>query len=136
MFAGRTKLGTSVCRSTKDSEMMAIIAALASILGFRFLLNELGFVQDDPTTVYIDATAALDQTTSMNIPRDQKFMALRRRWVYEQFRDLLVKAEHCDTINMLADASNKTHNSVEQGHNARNLMGHGEIRVTSVFSKK
>ena len=80
VFGGRTKLGTAVCRSTKDSEVMAIIACLASILGYRFLLHELGFTQSQPTSIFIDATAALDQTTSMNIPREQKFMALCGAW--------------------------------------------------------
>ena len=80
VFGGRTKLGTAVCRSTKDSECMAIIACFASILGYRFLLHELGFTQSEPTSVFIDSTAALDQTKSMNIPRAQKFMALCGAW--------------------------------------------------------
>ena len=38
-FGGRTKLGTAICRSTKDSEIMAVIACLASMLGYRFMLS-------------------------------------------------------------------------------------------------
>lgn len=135
VFGGRTKLGTAVCRSTKDSEVMAIIACLASVLGYRFLLHELGFTQSQPTSIFIDATAALDQTTSMNIPKDQKFMALRRAWIVEQFADGLVKGFHCHTSNMLADANNKDHTVEHQAVNARNLQGHGKIDAVSTVSR-
>ena len=51
----------------------------------------------------------------MDIPKDQKFMALRRAWIVEQVADGLVKGFHCHTSNMLADANNKDH-TVEQQH--------------------
>ena len=134
-FGGRTKLGTAVCRSTKDSEMMAMIADLASVLGYRFLLHEIGFVQTDPTTINIDASAALDQTTSMNIPREQKWNALRRRWIYEQFKDELVRAQHSQTSRMLADANTKQQSAAQQQVNAQNLQGHGEISTFSTVER-
>ena len=130
-FGGRSKLGTAVCRSTKDSEMMAVIACLASILGYRFLLNEIGFPQSEPTAVHIDATAALDQTTSMNVPKDQKFMAVRRRWVHEQFADKLVQAYHCSTHNMVPDLNTKIHSVQEQTRMSRNIQGFGDCRPVS-----
>ena len=135
VFGGRTKLGTAVCRSTKDSEMMAIIACLASILGYRFLLHEIGFTQRDSTTIYIDASAALDQTTSMNVPKDQKFMAMRRRWVYEQFKEGLVRAMHCSTDLMPADANTKEHTEKVQTKNRLNLQGHGSLNVVSTVKR-
>ena len=130
-FGGRSKLGTAVCRSTKDSEMMAVIACLASILGYRFLLNEIGFPQSEPTAVHIDATAALDQTTSMNVPKDQKFMAVRRRWVHEQFADKFVQAYHCSTHNMVPDLNTKIHSVQEQARMSRNIQGFGDCRPVS-----
>ena len=134
-FGGRTKLGTTVCRSTKDSEMMAIIACLASTLGYRFLLHEIGFSQQLATSIFIDATAALDQTTSMNIPRDQKFTAMRRAWVFEQFHHSIVKAYHCHTDSMLADANSKRFSASDQAVNARNLQGHGTIKAVSTVDR-
>ena len=135
VFGGRTKLGTAICRSTKDSEIMAIIACLASILGYRFMLHEIGFTQFNPTSIFIDATAALDQTTSLNIPRDQKFMAMRRGWVVAQFSDGLVKGFHCQTKYMLADANTKDQIVEDQNTNARNLQGHGTIEAVSSVSR-
>ena len=129
-FGGRTKLGTSVCRSTKDSEMMAVIACLSSILGYRFLLHEIGFTQHSPTRIHVDATAALDQTTSMNILREQKFNAVRRRWVFEQFADKLVEAVHCGTRFMLPDLNTKIHSVTDHARITRNLQGHGSIETT------
>ena len=134
-FGGRTKLGTAICRSTKDSEIMAVIACLASMLGYRFMLHEIGFTQHNPTTIYIDATAALDQTTSMNIPRDQKFMAQRRGWVVAQFADGLARGVHCQTNYMMADANTKAHTVQRQIENARNLQGHGTIEVFSSVAR-
>ena len=134
-FGERTKLGTAICRSTKDSEIMAVIACLASMLGYRFMLHEIGFTQHNPTTIYIDATAALDQTTSMNIPRDQKFMAQRRGWVVAQFADGLARGVHCQTNYMMADANTKAHTVQRQIENARNLQGHGTIEVFSSVAR-
>ena len=134
-FGGRTKLGSAVCRSTKDSEMMAVIACLASILGYRFLLNEIGFPQSDPTAVHIDATAAIDQTTSLNVPKDQKFMAMRRRWVYNQFSDKLVQAYHCSTGYMLPDLNTKTHAVADHTRMSRNIQGFGDCRPVSTIDR-
>ena len=115
--------------------MMAVIACLASILGYRFLLNEIGFPQSDPTAVHIDATAAIDQTTSLNVPKDQKFMAMRRRWVYNQFSDKLVQAYHCSTGYMLPDLNTKTHAVADHTRMSRNIQGFGDCRPVSTIDR-
>ena len=71
----------------------------------------------------------------MNIPREQKFMALRRAWIVEQFLDGLAKGYHCHTDKMLADANNKDHSVERQAVNARNLQGHGTIDAVSTVSR-
>ena len=67
----------------------------------------------------------------MNIPRDQKFTAMRRAWVFEQFHHSIVKAYHCHTDSMLADANSKRFSASDQAVNARNLQGHGAIKANS-----
>ena len=71
----------------------------------------------------------------MNIPREQKWNALRRRWIYEQFKDELVRAQHCHTSRMLADANTKQHSAAQQQVNAQNLQGHGEILTFSTVER-
>ena len=77
----------------------------------------------------------MDQTTSMNIPRDQKFMAQRRGWVVAQSADGLARGVHCQTNYMMADANTKAHTVQRQIENARNLQGHGTIEVFSSVAR-
>ena len=74
-------------------------------------------------------------TTSMNIPRGQKFMAQHRGWVVAQFEDGLTRGVHCQSKYMIADANTKAHSVHRQIENGRNLQGRGTIEVFSSVAR-
>ena len=67
----------------------------------------MGLLKPEPVKVYVDTTAVLDGITNDKIDRTQRYSAIRRGWVKDQVKALLIQLIHCDTNNQLADHGTK-----------------------------
>ena len=101
----RTVKQKCVALSSTEAEHLAISELCKKVLWLRTLLAELGFEDDEPTTVFSDNQGAL--CWLIEGVRHAKHVSIRRNFVKEQIEDGIVKVEFCPTLKMTADIFTK-----------------------------
>ena len=92
-----------VMTSTHDAELTASSVAVKRIIHFRRLLAELGYPQQEPTTLWSDNQAAVTTVHGHNIPRGSKHAAVRVMFVREHHNDGTINYRWKPGAEQLAD---------------------------------
>lgn len=101
----RTLKQKCVALSSTEAEHLAISELCKKVLWLRTLLSELGFEDNEPTTVFSNNQGALCR--SIEGVRHAKHVSIRRNFVKEQIEAGIVKVEFCPSIGMTADIFTK-----------------------------
>ena len=108
MFFSRSFKQTGVTLSSTESENWAAVEAVKEIIWFRTLLEEIGFPQNGPTTIYADNASMiiLAEHFSGNHSRIKHFMC-RINFLIEKVQEGVIHFEHVPTEMNVADILTK-----------------------------
>jgi hypothetical protein len=108
MFFSSSKKQSITCLSSTESELYCAVEATKEIIFFRDLLDEIGFPQINPTTLYVDNKSLIAIATkySGSTKRVKHFMG-RVNFMIEQVGNHVVHLEYLQTANHPADALSK-----------------------------
>ena len=119
----------SVSHSACQSEIMALDEAIRQIIWLRGLLEELGFIQNEPTIIYTDSESARILIETMNIGNNSAHLVMRLNFLHECVVNKIVSIKYINTNDQVADVLTKIlpihgHNK----HTNRLLKGHSNIK--------
>jgi hypothetical protein len=97
----------SVSTSTAEAEYHALAYAGKEAVWIRNLLEQLGFIQEQPTTIYGDNQGALALTENPEFHARTKHIDVSAHYIRELIEDQIVKLEYKPTNEMLADCLTK-----------------------------
>lgn len=80
-FSWFTRKQTAVATSTGEAEYYAAGSCGREVIWFRQLLQQLGFMQSAPTTMFVDSTSALKNLNSPQITNANKHIKIHRHWI-------------------------------------------------------
>ena len=108
MFFSKSSKQTGVTLSSTEAENWAAVEAIKEIIWFRGLLDELGFPQTEPTTIFADNTSmiTLAEKFSGNHSKVKHFM-LRINFLIEHVRKGTIQFVHVPTECNVADILTK-----------------------------
>ena len=108
--------------STTEAEYMAVCEASKEAIWMRYLLDDMGYPQSDPTTIHDDNQGCI--AISKNPRRHQRTKHINKRYHYvrEKVESKEVLLKYCPTKDMVADILTK-YVSKTQFENLRKLMG-------------
>jgi hypothetical protein len=139
MFAGgvvayKTKLQPTVATSSTEAEFIAAVLAAKTGKYLCLVLHELGFLQLQPTALYIDNKAAIDMiNVNKPTPRsrhiDIQYFAIQE-WRARQ----LILVRHIAGILNPADQGTKAGETTLHSRHARRLMGHFGPPVPTLYT--
>jgi hypothetical protein len=93
--------------STAEAEYEALTACTREVVWVRGLLQELGFTQTAPTTVYEDNQSAIGMAKSVSLTRMTKHVVVRCAFLRFHLDAGAVVVLYCPTLCMLADVLTK-----------------------------
>jgi hypothetical protein len=102
-----SKKQSTVSLSSAEAEYMAISAATQEILWIRQLLNEITFIQNQPTLLYIDNQAAIAISENDTHHSRTKHIDIRHHFIRDAIKDNTVKVKWINSQNQLADILTK-----------------------------
>jgi hypothetical protein len=102
-----SKMQRSVSTSTAEAEYHALAYAGKEAVWIRNLLEQLGFIQEQPTTIYGDNQGALALTENPEFHARTKHIDVSAHYIRELIEDQIVKLEYKPTNEMLADCLTK-----------------------------
>ena len=89
-----------VTLSTCESEYVALALCIQEIMWLRSLLGELGFIQDEATTVYEDNRACIALAESEQVNSKSKHINIRLHFIKELIVSGVIKLEYLETKKM------------------------------------
>ena len=112
MFCGAalgwtSKKQPSTALSSMEAETFAAAAAVAEVIWQRGLLTELGYVQLQPTNLWIDNTGAVAVANDAGSIGRSRHIARRSRFLLEAHAAGLIKAKHLAGDAQAADMLTK-----------------------------
>lgn len=113
MFAGapiywHSERISTVCKSTKDSELIALYLTAYKVAAFRRLLSELGQFMNGPTVIYEDNRPLRQALRSGKLDSTTPHVVTKFNNVRMDIKNSLIQVEAIDTENQLADMFTKT----------------------------
>ena len=107
-FSSTSKKQSLVCLSSTEAELYAAVEATKDIIFLRNILEELGYAQLQPTTLYVDnqSMITLASKYSGNAKRVKHFL-VRLNFMIEQVANQVIHLEHIATQEHPADACTK-----------------------------
>lgn len=93
--------------STTDAEYVAMCEAAKEVVWTRRLLNELGIHQERATNLYCDNVAAKLLIENPAYHKRTKHIDIKFHYTREQVKNGLIKVNHIDSSNQLADILTK-----------------------------
>jgi hypothetical protein len=102
------KLQTSVTLSTCEAELVALSAAIQSILWIRRLLDDLGLSQTEPTIVYEDNAAALSLAVDYRFSNRTKHVDIKGMFIHEHITSGEVAPIKIASTDNMADIFTKS----------------------------
>ena len=103
----QSSLRTTVSRSTAEAEYRAGGTACQIILGIRNQLEELGFKQKEPTTIWGDNEACIKMFKSAVSSAQLRHIKIDHHFVRDHVLNGDIKMLHIPTQNMVADIMTK-----------------------------
>lgn len=105
---------TSVALSSMEAEYVALSEACRELLWLRKLLEDFGFKQQGPTTVFEDNISCIDFTSVDRTSRRSKHIDTRKFFAKDLSDKGLVSISYCPSESMVADILTKPLGSVKQ----------------------
>jgi hypothetical protein len=103
----RSKTGTTVPHSPCEAEVKAMDEVVREIIWLRILLEELGFPQLEPTLVYSDSTAGIDQISAFKNSSKARHYTRDLNFLREAREGGIVRFEHVGSDNNRSDMLTK-----------------------------
>jgi hypothetical protein len=92
-----------------EAEYVALSQAGRKILEFRYLLEDVGFPQTQPTTIFEDNMSAINLAIAPHVTRKSRHIHTRHHFIRDLVNQQLVKVCHLPTQDMLADFFTKSY---------------------------
>ena len=86
-----------------EAEYVALSQAARKLLEFRYLLEDIGFPQLQPTVIYEDNMSAINLAVSPHITRKSRHIHTRHHFIRDLISQKLAVVRHLATEEMLAD---------------------------------
>ena len=122
-----TKATTAVFLSTAEAEFIAAAEATKDILWLRNFLAELGFPQQQPTTLYEDNQACVAMVHNHAVTGRNRHFAVKMAWLRQQAAAVVVKFIFVASKNNVADLFTKVLAAVAFKVLARILLCRGML---------
>ena len=103
----QSSLQTTIARSTAEAEYVAVGTASATIVGFRQLLAEIGFQQEQPTKIYNDNQACIAIANKPTCGSNLRHIKINYHYTKQMVRDNQISLEYIPTATMIADILTK-----------------------------
>lgn len=107
LIQAQSYIQATLSRSTSEAEYKASGAGGAVAMSFRQLLEELGFEQTSPTTLYNDNNAAIAMTKMQTCGSKMRHIKIAFHYIKELVRDKQLTLTYCPTTEMIADILTK-----------------------------
>jgi hypothetical protein len=111
----------SVLTSTAKAEYYALAYAGKEAVWIRSLLGQLGFAQDQPTTIYGDNQGALALAENPEFHARTKHIDVSAHYIRQLIEDHIVKLEYKPTDEMLADCLTKPLKAAQYQGNVKGI---------------
>ncbi|KAE9090712.1 Copia protein [Phytophthora fragariae] len=99
----KSKRQNTVALSSAEAEYMALSLAAQEVLWLRYLLVEMGFKAEGPTTLQLDNKSAIAMATNQGYTPRAKHIDLRAHFVRDHVEAGRIKLKHVPTEEQLAD---------------------------------
>ena len=86
-----------------EAEYVALSQAARKLLEFRYLMEDIGFPQLQPTVIYEDNMSAINLAVSPHITRKSRHIHTRHHFIRDLISQKLAVVRHLATEDMLAD---------------------------------
>jgi hypothetical protein len=86
-----------------EAEYVALSQAGRKLLEFRYLLEDVGFPQHEPTVIYEDNMSAINLAVAPHITRKSRHIHTRHHFIRDLVAQKLAIVRHLPTADMLAD---------------------------------
>jgi hypothetical protein len=96
-----------IALSTTEAEYIAATTAITDIMWLQNLLQELGLLKGEPTTLYQDNRSTMLQISKSVIHSRTRHLDVRYHFIKEQVRLNTIQIQHLPTAQMLADIFTK-----------------------------
>jgi hypothetical protein len=116
-----SKMQRSVLTSTAEAEYYALAYAGKEAVWIRNLLGQLGFAQDQPTTIYGDNQGALTLAENPEFYARTKYIDVSAHYIRELTEDHVVKLEYKPTDEMLTDCLTKPLKAAQHQGNIKGI---------------
>jgi hypothetical protein len=123
----RSKTGTSIPHSPCEAKVKAMDEVVREIMWLRVLLEELGYPQLEPTLVYSDSTAGIDQVGAFKNSSKARHYVRDLNFLREARERGIVRFKHVGTDNNRADMLTKDLGYEKFARFAREVM-RGEFK--------
>jgi hypothetical protein len=96
-----------VALSSAEAEYYAAASCAQRIIWARELLNELGWLNDEPTKIQIDNTSTIKMAKCTTSHRRTMHIALRHEFLHFHVQDKAISPEYVTTADNTADIGTK-----------------------------
>jgi len=103
----KSQLQTVVAKSTAEAEYIAISNAGSIVEGIRNLLEQLGIVQRNITTIFNDNQSAISMVKRKTCTAKTRHIKIAFHYIKQQYADEIIKVKYCETKFMFADILTK-----------------------------
>jgi hypothetical protein len=103
----KSKLQKTVCLSGTEAEYMAAGSAVQEALSIRNLLEELGFPQQEPTTIHEDNPGAIFLVLNQTNTYGTRHIAIRHHFLRHHIQSGEIKLKYTHTKRLVADVLTK-----------------------------
>ena len=103
-----SKKQTSVALSSNESKYMVLSKAAAKAIWLRRLLQDLGFPQSQPTSIYADNQSAIALTANPKFHSRSKHIDTQYHFTRDQILNKQITLKYVPTMDMVADIFTKS----------------------------
>ena len=98
---------SSVSQSSMEAEYVALSELGKKIIHFRNILEELGFKQHHPTTIFEDNKSAIKLATSIQVTQKSRLISIRHYYIRDLIKNNEVRIIHLPSNLMTSDMLTK-----------------------------
>ena len=118
----QTHKQNSVATSSTQAEYQALSSATKEAIWLRNLLEELGFRQQEPTTIQQDNKLTITLVNNLTNHKQTKHIDIVHHFVCECIEEKKITLEYCPTEDIIADAMTKPLTRAKFEHCKKNMV--------------